>query len=129
MIAPNCLRWISKSVHSEANAESALLFRSHQIPWFLSSHANVTGSMFHPHIGIRHEGLETMASTRNGEPAAFLYRPLDCRYDLIGRVDDPYVVRARAESLVETFLDCGEIARIVGAGFIGFEVYGLADLT
>jgi hypothetical protein len=70
-----------------------------------------------------------MAATRYGEPAAFLYRPLDRRYDLIGRVDDPYVIRARAESLVEAFLDNYEIARIVGAGFMGFEVCGLADLT
>src|SRR5205809_6949791 len=45
MIFPNGLRRISKSVQREAYGESASLFRSHQVPWFLRSRRKDRGPM------------------------------------------------------------------------------------
>src|SRR5206468_1059877 len=47
----------------------------------------------HSHLGIRYESLETVPAARHNETASFPYRLLNRRYDLIGRADQPDVIR------------------------------------
>src|SRR6266545_228088 len=69
----------------------------------------------HPHLGVRYESLQAVPATGHGETPSFPHRLRYRRYDLIGRADQPDVVRARAEPLVEALLDHGAIPRIVGS--------------
>src|SRR6202035_2558182 len=58
----------------------------------------------HPHVGIRYESLEAVPAAGHNGTSAFFHCFLDRGYYLICRVDQPHVVRARAESLVESLL-------------------------
>ena len=69
----------------------------------------------HPHVGIRDEPLEAVPAARHDETPSFAHRLLDRRDHLLGRADQPDVVRARAEPLVEALVDDRAIARIVRA--------------
>jgi hypothetical protein len=76
----------------------------------------------HPHLGVGDEPLEAMSATRHGETPSFAHRLLDRRYHLIGRADQPHVVRGRDEPLVEALFDHRAIPRVVRADSHGFEV-------
>src|SRR5207244_12016292 len=73
----------------------------------------------HPHVGIRHESLETVSTARHHESPSLSHCLLHRRYDFICRVDRPDIIRMRAESLVEALIYYPAISRIVGTDSSG----------
>src|SRR5437867_11832090 len=79
--------------------------------------------------GIGYEPLGAVPATRHGETPSFPHRLLHGRYHLIGRAEQPDVVWARAEPLIETLIDHREIPRIVGADSHGFAACAVGRLS
>ena len=62
-----------------------------------------------------------MPATRHDETPSFSHGLFNRRYHLIGRADQPHVVRPGAEPFIETLIDYRAILRIVGADFARFD--------
>ena len=80
-IFPNCLRWSSKRVHSDAFGESASLLRSDHIPWFVRSRRKEAWSMslqFHSALkvvidaGARGNSLAGSSPYKSGDRNQYL---------------------------------------------------------